>query len=209
VEVAAAGDDTAMSYLSLSAEKGTWFTVDPRYNWLSPMLGLASASADAYGVSQAVTQNRSSPHWLFVRDQEVTTGNDASRVQRDYQEANEDFVPFKWGLPIEDIRYSYNDTDQLLLPGEVGSLPIPLPTSTWHPNQYNYGRNDISSYYNDVAKRSFFRTIPIVDLKDGALSDNEYDRYADLCKCFKLNVCDKSFATLYPLYSVFINVNTN
>ena len=184
VEIASAGDDAALPYLSISAEKGTWFTVDPRYNWLSPMLGLANANADDYGTSEAVAQNRSSPHWLFVNGKDVSSGNDASRVQRDYQEKNADIVPFAWGLQIEDIRYSYNDTDQLLLPGEVGSLPIPLPTSTWHPNQYNYSQNSIASYYDNVAKRSFFRTIPIVDLKDGALSDNDYDRYADLCKCF-------------------------
>lgn len=178
------GDENAPSYQVLSPERGTWFTVDPRYNWLSPMLGLNSASASAYGVQQSVRKNLSSPHWLFVNDEQITTGPDASDVQKDYASKNEAYVPFSWGLTVEDIRYGHNDSGQLLLPGEVGFLPVPMPTSTWHPNEYAYNQNSIDSYYNQVAKASFFRTVPMVDLKDGALADADYEDYARLCSLF-------------------------
>jgi hypothetical protein len=87
-------------------------------------------------------------------------------------------------LTVEDIRYGHNDSGQLLLPGEVGFLPVPMPTSTWHPNEYAYNQNSIDSYYNQVAKASFFRTVPMVDLKDGALADADYEDYARLCSLF-------------------------
>ena len=178
------GDENAPSYQTLSPERGTWFTVDPRYNWLSPMLGLSSGSASAYGVQQSIRKNLSSPHWLFVNDEQITTGADPSDVQQDYAAHNEQYVPFSWGLNVEDIRYGHNDSGQLLLPGEVGFLPVPMPTSKWHPNEYAYNANTIDSYYNQVAKVSFFRTVPMVDLKDGALSDADYEDYARLCKLF-------------------------
>ena len=178
------GDENAPSYQTLSPERGTWFTVDPRYNWLSPMLGLKNSSVDAYGVQQSIRKNLSSPHWLFVNDEPITTGADPSDVQQDYAAANKDYVPFSWGLNVEDIRYGHNDSGQLLLPGEVGFLPVPMPTSKWHPNEYAYNANSIDSYYNQVAKVSFFRTVPMVDLKDGALSDADYEDYARLCKLF-------------------------
>ncbi|MBR5591002.1 MAG: hypothetical protein IKW38_00530 [Kiritimatiellae bacterium] len=173
-------EESAKSYQALSPERGTWFTVDPRYNWLSPMLGLKSASASGYGTSQAIRQNLSSPHWLFTENESVPSGSDASNVQQDYATANDNVVPFSWGLTVEDIRYGHNDSGQLLLPGEVGFLPVPLSTSTWHPNEA-YNSNTIASYYEDVAKASFFRTVPVADLKDGAL---DYDRYTRLANLF-------------------------
>lgn len=173
-------EESAKSYQALSPEKGTWFTVDPRYNWLSPMLGLKSASASGYGTSQAIRQNLSSPHWLFTENESVPSGSDASNVQQDYATANDNVVPFSWGLTVEDIRYGHNDSGQLLLPGEVGFLPVPLSTSTWHPSEA-YNSNTIDSYYKDVAKASFFRTVPVADLKDGAL---DYDRYTRLANLF-------------------------
>lgn len=179
-----AGDESSPSYQVLSPERGTWFTIDPRYNWLSPMLGLSSGSASAYGTQGAVRKNLSSPHWLFIADEQITTGAEASEIQEDYATKNDQIVPFSWGLKVEDIRYGQNDSGQLLLPGEVGFLPIPLPTSTWHPNEYAYNSNSIDSYYTNVAQQSFFRTIPMVDLKDSALSDADYQKYSDLCKLF-------------------------
>lgn len=173
-------DEASPSYQVLSPEKGTWFTVDPRYNWLSPMLGLKSASALDYGTSQAIRQNLSSPHWLFTEGEPVPSGSEASEVQQDYADKNRDVVPFSWGLTVEDIRYGHNDSGQLLLPGEVGFLPVPLSTSTWHPGE-EYNSNTIASYYEDVAKASFFRTVPVADLKDGAL---DYDRYTRLANLF-------------------------
>ena len=176
-------EESAKSYQALSPEKGTWFTVDPRYNWLSPMLGLKSASASGYGTSQAIRQNLSSPHWLFTEGEPVPSGSDASNVQQDYATANDNVVPFSWGLTVEDIRYGHNDSGQLLLPGEVGFLPVPLSTTKWHPSE-TYNSNTIASYYEDVAKASFFRTVPVADLKDGALDYNRYTRLANLFGSF-------------------------
>jgi hypothetical protein len=180
VELASCNDTTASSCKVLSPEKGTWYTVDPRYNWLSPMLGLSDGSVGAYSDVEA-RQNLSSPHWLFVEERSVTTGNGASTVQQDYAEKNESYIPFSWGLMVEDIRYGHNDSGQLLLPGEVGFLPVPMSVDQWHPNETSYNRNSVSNYYNSVAKASFFRTIPVVDLKDGAM---DYSRYTKLVQCF-------------------------
>lgn len=184
VTLKSSGDAASPSYQTISPEKGTWFTVDPRYNWLSPMLGLTSASAGGYGTQQAIRKNLSSPHWLFVEDEQITSGSDASDVQKDYAAANEEYVPFSWGLEVKDLRYGHNDSGQLLLPGEVGFLPVPLSTATWHPNERAYNRNSLDDYYAKVAKASFFRTVPMVDLKDGALSEQKYQDYANLCKFF-------------------------
>ena len=184
VTLKSSGDAASPSYQTISPEKGTWFTVDPRYNWLSPMLGLTSASAGGYGTQQAIRKNLSSPHWLFVEEEQITSGSDASDVQKDYAAANEEYVPFSWGLEVKDLRYGHNDSGQLLLPGEVGFLPVPLSTATWHPNERAYNRNSLDDYYAKVAKASFFRTVPMVDLKDGALSEQKYQDYANLCKFF-------------------------
>lgn len=184
VTLKSSGDAASPSCQTISPEKGTWFTVDPRYNWLSPMLGLTSASAGGYGTQQAIRKNLSSPHWLFVEDEQITSGSDASDVQKDYAAANEEYVPFSWGLEVKDLRYGHNDSGQLLLPGEVGFLPVPLSTATWHPNERAYNRNSLDDYYAKVAKASFFRTVPMVDLKDGALSEQKYQDYANLCKFF-------------------------
>lgn len=184
VTLKSSGDAASPSYQTISPEKGTWFTVDPRYNWLSPMLGLTSVSAGGYGTQQAIRKNLSSPHWLFVEDEQITSGSDASDVQKDYAAANEEYVPFSWGLEVKDLRYGHNDSGQLLLPGEVGFLPVPLSTAAWHPNERAYNRNSLDDYYAKVAKASFFRTVPMVDLKDGALSEQKYQDYANLCKFF-------------------------
>jgi hypothetical protein len=104
-------------------------------------------------------------------------------VQKDYQDQNADIVPFKWGVAVDDVRYGYNDSDQLLLPGEVGFLPLPLKGSVLTPNEQDYRRNSIQSYYDSVAKASFFRTIPLQDLDDNAMPASI--SYED---CYKLRM---------------------
>lgn len=180
-KIAVADPKTAApSYSLLAPERGAWFTVDPRYNWLSPMMGV-TGDAEAYGTDGAFLASFSSPHWIFLKDADLTSGSTApSRVQEDYAAKNDYIVPFVWGLKIEDIRYGHNDSGQLLLPAEIGFLPVPYDTDTWHPHQREYRENSISSYYNTVAKASFFRTIPVVDLKDNAI-DN---KYVELTKMF-------------------------
>lgn len=170
---------TQASCLAASPEAGAWYTVDPRYNWLSPMLGLTGGSG-GYGTSNHKA-NLSSPHWLFIENGQITGGNeDPSQVQKDYASANSSLVPFSWGLEVQDIRYGYNDAGQLLLPGEIGFLPVPFPDDVWTPNERAYLTNSLENYYNTVAKASFFRTIPITDFNDGAFSGTSayggYDR---------------------------------
>ncbi len=167
------------SCLASSPESGAWYTVDPRYNWLSPMLGL-TGGAGGYGTSNHKA-NLSSPHWLFIEGGQITGGNEEpSQVQEDYASSNSSLVPFSWGLEVQDIRYGYNDAGQLLLPGEIGFLPVPFPDDVWTPNERAYLTNSLENYYNTVAKASFFRTIPITDFNDGAFSGTStyggYDR---------------------------------
>lgn len=187
LKLAKAGDDGDKPSLEVaSLEKGAWYTVDPRYNWLSPMMGLKDEDAGAYGTSQNIIAAFSSPHWLFVKGSDgkvKADSNAASRVQEDYQDQNAEIVPFKWGVAVDDVRYGYNDSDQLLLPGEVGFLPLPLKGSVLTPNEQDYRRNSIQSYYDSVAKASFFRTIPLQDLDDNAMPASI--SYED---CYKLRM---------------------
>ncbi len=185
IAVATAGK---ASYLSLSDEAGTWYTIDPRYNWLSPMLGCSSDDASSYfSGSHAVRANFSSPHWIFASGTggEVTSGNtSASELQSAYENKHQDIIPFKWGLKVEDVRYGHNDTGQLFLPSEIAFLPVPFATSEWHPNQRAYLQNSFASYHERVAKVSFFRTLPATDLKDGAMDYTKYVKLATLLKGF-------------------------
>lgn len=176
----------------LSPDTGTWFSVDPRYNWISPMLGVTDQPADTdYGVAGTILPAISSPHWLFLDATPVGTGNDTpSAVQTAYatahgEESNAALVPFAWGLKVEDIRYGYGNSGQLLLPQEVGFLPVPLETNVWTPTTTTqYASTTIADYYENVAKGSFFRTIPVTDFDDGALSQDKYTRYGNLCTMF-------------------------
>lgn len=174
------------SYNAFSPAKGAWYTVDPRYNWLSPMMGVSGAAGD-YGVSlDAFVAALSSPHWLFDTDGTVTSSQTSpSEVQETYAEArkNADIAPFNWGLKVEDIRYGHNDLGQMLLPGEIGFIPVPLATSDWSPARTTYNATSLSSYLSTVGLRSFFRTLPITDLGDEALSgesEKTYEKCADL-----------------------------
>ncbi len=176
------------SLLALSPESGAWFSVDPRYNWLSPMIGLSDGNYNAYfnDVGDGTPMPKlSSPHWLFLGGKKITSGSNASKVQDAYMDSHSDIVPFKWGLKIEDIRYGYNDAGQLLLPAEVGFLPVPLNTNAWTPSQTSYASMSLANYHNTVARGSFFRTLPITDLKDGVFTTTETDRYANLSNIFK------------------------
>lgn len=170
------------SFKVLPPNQGVWRTIDPRYNWLSPMLGVrAGSSASRYGVND-FQSNLSSPHWIFKANDTITDGDKASDEQQKYMAANASYVPFSWNLSVEEIRYGYNNSGQLILPGEVGFLPVPLSADELHPNQYKYCSNNIDDYYDEVAKVSFFRTIPLVDFNDGATT---YSRYTGLNLLFK------------------------
>lgn len=187
LKLAKAGDTGSLrSFEVASPEKGSWYTIDPRYNWLSPMMGLTDEDASAYGTSANILAAFSSPHWLFTATSDgkvEADSNGASRLQKDYQDQNAEIVPFKWGVKVDDVRYGYNDSDQLLLPGEVGFLPLPLKSSVLSPNEQDYRRNSIQSYYDSVAKASFFRTIPLQDLEDNAMTASV--SYED---CYKLRM---------------------
>lgn len=182
--------DGVASFESVSPDSGVWFTIDPRYNWISPMMGVKDPpSKNDYGTEVgAILTSLSSPHWFFVDQAQVGSSPDTpSNVQFGYaQRAQKNgYVPFVWELGVENIRYGYGNSGQLLLPQEVGFLPIPLTNNVWTPTTATqYGSTPLADYYNNVAKASFFRTIPVTDFEDGALSQDMYDRYGNLCTMF-------------------------
>lgn len=182
--------DGGASFESISPDNGAWFAIDPRYNWLSPMMGVADQpTPDNYGNKVGtIFAPLSSPHWFFVDQAQVGSSPDEpSNVQSGYAEAAQSngYVPFVWELGVENIRYGYGNSGQLLLPQEVGFLPIPLTNNVWSPTTATqYGSTPLADYYNNVAKASFFRTIPVTDFEDGALSQDMYDRYGNLCTMF-------------------------
>ena len=181
-KLAVAGTSTP-AWSTLSPDTGTWSAVDPRYNWLSPMLGV-SDSGNAYfgGSGIAPLPSFSSPHWTFVQGVDITGGSSsASDVATGYAEAHADIVPFAWGLKAEDVRYGYNDTDQLLLPAEACFLPVPVASSVWG-DKGGYLTNSYADYHDKVAKQSFYRTLPVADFNDGAL---DYDRYVKTGSMFQ------------------------
>ena len=190
-EAAAATSSNEPSCHLLSPDEGTWAAIDPRYNWLSPMMGLSSGDASAYfGGAISVLAPFSSPHWVFQHQEPMTNGvSSASEAMRAYQNAHQGIVPFSWGLEVEDIRYGHNDTDQMLLPAEVGFLPVPMEPNLWNggnaSNMRTYRRQTISDYHSKVAQRSFFRTLPVVDFNDGALSETEYRRCTNVASMFQ------------------------
>ena len=175
------------SFEAFSSDEGTWFSIDPRYNWLSPMLG-CSGDVKAYGLTSKPLTVLSSPHWFFMARTPVGTDPEtASSLQIEYADhaKSQELVPFVWELGVENIRYGYGNAGQLLLPQEVGFLPIPLTNNVWSPTTATqYGSTPLADYYNNVAKASFFRTIPVTDFEDGALSQNMYERYGNLCTMF-------------------------
>lgn len=174
---------------SFSPDYGAWFAIDPRYNWISPMMGVADQPTTAnYGNKVgSIFAPTSSPHWFFVDQAQVGSSADTpSDVQSGYAEAAQSngYVPFVWELGVENIRYGYGNSGQLLLPQEVGFLPIPLENTAWSPSSNTYNTFSLENYYNTVAKASFFRTIPVTDFEDSALSQDMYDRYGNLCTMF-------------------------
>lgn len=180
-------ESVKFSFEAFSPEEGTWFSIDPRYNWLSPMLGI-SGDVSAYGLTSQPLTVLSSPHWFFMSSSSVGTDPEtASSLQIEYADhaKSQELVPFVWELGVENIRYGYGNSGQLLLPQEVGFLPIPLTNNVWSPTTATqYGSTPLADYYNNVAKASFFRTIPVTDFEDGALSQNMYERYGNLCTMF-------------------------
>lgn len=180
--------DGGASFESISPDNGAWFSIDPRYNWLSPMLG-CTGDVKAYGLTSQPPPliAFSSPHWFFMADNSVGTDPETpSNLQDEYAEyaKSQKLVPFVWELGVENIRYGYGNSGQLLLPQEVGFLPIPLENTAWSPSSNTYNTFSLENYYNTVAKASFFRTIPVTDFEDSALSQDMYDRYGNLCTMF-------------------------
>ncbi len=184
----ATSDQAIPSWKTFSPRKGTWFTVDPRYNWLSPMMGVKD-DGGAYFGSLAIVKNLSSPHWLFCQDEPGTSGEASSNVASAYANAHAELVPFCWGLNPEDIRYNTNDSGQLLLAAELGSLPVPMKANEWNGGNAtqveSYLRGSITDYHEKVARVSFFRTLPAMDFEDGAVTEADYARYVDACKMIR------------------------
>lgn len=175
------------AYLLISPDEGVWSAVDPRYNWLSPMMGISDNGSAYFGGGVAILSAFSSPHWVFQYQEKMTASDSSPSVAMEsYANQHANIVPFSWGLGVEDIRYGYNDTDQLLLPAEAGFLPVPMAANDWNggnpSSMYTYGRLSISTYHNTVARQSFFRTLPVADFKDGAM---DYDKYVKSASMFQ------------------------
>ncbi len=174
----------------LSPDEGVWSAVDPRYNWLSPMMGLSDSDASAYfGSGLAILPAFSSPHWVFQYQEKMTSGvSAASKAMEEYANHHSEQIPFNWGLKAEDVRYGYNDTDQLLLPAEVGFLPVPMTANDWNGGNasqlFSYRRQSLANYHAKVAKQSFYRTLPVADFKDSAMSYSTYVKAASMFQSF-------------------------
>ena len=157
------------SLYSYAPAQGVWKTVDPRYNWLSPMLG-SSGSAVDYGTdAQNALVSYSSPHWFFLA--EAADSGREVLLADSYAEQHAAQVPFSFGLTWDNVRYGTNDSGRLYLPGEVGFLPVPFHDTVWTPSG-NYNSRDLSDYYNRVARCSYFRTMPVTEFNDGAFDGN-------------------------------------
>ncbi len=172
-DLALASDtSTVPAHLSISPGIGSWKTIDPRYNWLPPMMGMSSGGMDSYFASVPnIIASMSSPHWIFCKAS--GSSHSTENLMDDYLKkcADDGRAPGLFGVEMnDDIRYSYNDSEQLYLPGEIGFLPVPLPKYTWTPTNgiQNYNAFDFGGYFSSVAACSYFRTLPIADFNDGA-----------------------------------------
>ncbi|MEG1787922.1 MAG: hypothetical protein RR268_01705 [Kiritimatiellia bacterium] len=175
------------SYMMQSTTDGAWQTIDPRYNWLSPMVGTAD-TVGSYGLSDQGYTAFSSPHWVFINGESLPSADNLSETAEAYENAHSGLMPFSLGLKVADVRYGYNNTEKLLLPSEVGFLPVPLADNVWNPNVNAYRTYSFANYFNTVAKFSFFRTIPLVDFSDSAFSGGsslDYEKCSRLCRLFQ------------------------
>ena len=183
------------SYQVASPASGTWFTIDPRYNWLSPMKGVSGEPSD-YGLASGngiFLGAFSSPHWLFYAGADMErSSTEPSAIQLAYAEAHNGdgtaLVPFSWGLEPQDVRYGYNNSGQLLLPEELGLLPVPYTRNEWTPtgtfDDVTYRGVSLQGYYDTVGKASFYRTLPVTDFEDGAFGEADYTRMVNLTTRF-------------------------
>lgn len=184
----AIADNLQASPISISPNQGVWSTIDPRYNWISPMFGTADNAEEYIGGNLSILRNFSSPHWLFVPNMNdlSATGTTPSNIQIAYEETHLDIVPFSWGLKVEDIRYNTNDTGTMLMPSEIAFLPVPKASNQWYSEtrRVDYLEHSIATYHATVGEESFFRTIPIVDLGDNVITGNEQSTYNRLVNTF-------------------------
>lgn len=158
-------DGGTASLYTFAPAQGVWKTVDPRYNWLSPMLG-CTGSLENYGTEATnAMPGYSSPHWFFLPE---SADSGSSLMMADgYAERHADAVPFMFGLKWEDVRYGTNDTGRLYLPGEIGFLPVPFKDADWTPTG-GYNARSLDTYYNTVARCSYFRTLPVTEFGEAS-----------------------------------------
>ncbi len=177
------------SHSRLSPKEGSWLAIDPRYNWISPMLGIAGNGGEAFSdyfgsgtVSNtgSILAQYSSPHWVFIDGIENTSG--INSAMEAYQNTHaERIIPFKWGLEVADIRYEHNNSEQFVFPAELALVPVPKMNQDWIVNHQSYQTMKPNDYYQKVARESFYRTLPIVDFGDAATSS--YADYAKVIPC--------------------------
>lgn len=177
--------DGQVAALTFAPPQGVWKTVDPRYNWISPMLG-SVGSAEAYGKdAQNARLAYSSPHWFFF-DESPDSARDVF-LGESYAATDENakLVPFKLGLNWDEVRYGTNDTGRLYLPGEIAFLPVPFKDNEWMGNPNGYNQINLDDYYSRVAKPSYFRTLPVTGFEDSAFDGSPW-REEDAVKLTRL-----------------------
>ncbi len=171
------------SCFTATPKAGVWKTIDPRYNWLPPMMGSTGSWSDHFDV-RVEYPHLTSPHWVFFAD--TTTANSLLEAYSSKRESDANGVmPFSLGLTWETVRYGYNDSTRMYIPSELGFLPLPLSDDQWTPNtSRNYNQMNVSDYYRSVGHSSYFRTLPMVDFEDGALAGTvwgDYDKATKAC----------------------------
>ncbi len=157
--------------------RGSWWNIDPRFNWISPMTGLKKENLEELigganiGVNAGnIVAALSSPHWVFYR--EGSLSNPGTTVPSEIQTRFLTQNPLPVGNPQNAFLFSCANRDRMWLPGEIGFLPLP-PYRTdeiYEPGDYSSGApGQMREAYKRKAIRAMGYCIPTVD--DGL----EYD----------------------------------
>lgn len=198
-------NSAADSRYASSPTEGSWMTIDPRFNWISPMLGVQSLDGFLPGDPDYLPMY-SSPHWIFK-----TGWDDPSdypnAVQFDFVRTYAGEKPFLKSSSDRDtllhaLVFGSNATGRMYLPGEIGFLPAPpYLAETILANAGRSYRGAIDNP-NQVA-RSMFSSLPLVyDSKTGRcrFTDAEVDTVRTVLSAFtpSFNSLSRGLMHAYP-----------
>ncbi len=157
----------------LSKFVGHWVALDPRYNWLSPMMGCSATSLRALCDSGDTVAQCSSQQWIFGDEIQFNQGSEILDLGYIKQVG----LPFLAtnDTDVKNIFFSSNNSGQMFFPAEVGLVPYPLTSSA--ANQFNndYDKTITDSYIKEYHK-AYWRTIPVVSYTDkvtGAVAQSQ------------------------------------